>query len=77
MIWTPFLGHKKRGFYMSKLSYEDKINIYNNKKEGISITTLSKKYDVSDSVIKYLARVIDKHGYEVLRTNKNNYYSLD
>ena len=60
---------------MSKLSYEDKINIYNNKKEGISITTLSKKYDVSDSVIKYLARVIDKHGYEVLRTNKNNYYS--
>ena len=77
MIWTPFLGHKKRGFYMSKLSYEDKINIYNNKKEGISITALLKKYDVSDSVIKYLARVIDKHGYEVLRTNKNNYYSTD
>ena len=62
---------------MSKLSYEDKINIYNNKKEGISITELLKKYDVSDSVIKYLARVIDKHGYEVLRTNKNNYYSTD
>ena len=62
---------------MSKLSYEDKINIYNNKKEGISITALSKKYDVSDSVIKYLARVIDKHVYEVLRTNKNNYYSPD
>ena len=62
---------------MSKLSYEDKINIYNNKKEGISITALSKKYAVSDSVIKYLARVIDKHGYEVLRTNKNNYYSTD
>ncbi len=41
---------------MSKLSYEDKINIYNNKKEGMSIKVLSKKYDV----------VIDKHGYEVL-----------
>ena len=25
----------KRGFYMSKLSYEDKINIYNNKKERL------------------------------------------
>ena len=60
---------------MSKLSYEDKINIYNNKKEGISIKVLSKKYDVRDNVIKYLVRVIDKHGYEVLRTNKNNYYS--
>ena len=65
----------KRGFYMSKLSYEDKINIYNNKKEGMSIKALSKKYDVRDNVIKYLVRVIDKHGYEVLRTNKNNYYS--
>ena len=60
---------------MSKLSYEDKINIYNNKKEGMSIKVLSKKYDVRDNVIKYLVRVIDKHGYEVLRTNKNNYYS--
>ena len=65
----------KRGFYMSKLSYEDKINIYNNKKEGMSIKALSKKYVVRDNVIKYLIRVIDKHGYEVLRTNKNNYYS--
>ena len=65
----------KRGFYMSKLSYEDKINIYNNKKEGISVTALSKKYDVRDNVIKYLVRVIDKHGFEVLRTNKNKYYS--
>ena len=27
---------------MSKLSYEDKINIYNNKKEGMSIKALSK-----------------------------------
>ena len=60
---------------MSKLGYEDKINIYNNKKEGMSIKALSKKYDVRDNVIKYLVRVIDKHGYEVLRTNKNNYYS--
>ena len=60
---------------MSKLSYEDKINIYNNKKEGMSIKALSKKYDVRDNVIKYLVRAIDKQGYEVFRTNKNNYYS--
>ena len=49
--------------------------IYNNKKERMSIKALSKKYDVRYNVIKYLVRVIDKHGYEVLRTNKNNYYS--
>lgn len=33
----------KRGFYMSKLSYEDKINIYNNKKEEISEQNYQKK----------------------------------
>ena len=32
----------------------------------MSIKVLSKKYDVRDNVIKYLVRVIDKHGYEVL-----------
>ena len=32
----------KRGFYMLKLSYEDKINIYNNKKEEMSIKALLK-----------------------------------
>ena len=52
---------------MPKLSYEDKINIYNKKKEGISIKALSKKYDVRDNVIKYLVRVLDKHRYEILK----------
>ena len=35
MNWTPFLGHRKRGFYMSKLSYEDKIGLYNDRQKGI------------------------------------------
>ena len=30
------LMYKKRGFYMSKLSYEDKINIYHMKNKRIS-----------------------------------------
>ena len=34
--WTK----KKRGFYMSKLSYEDKINLYNDRKEGMSFRSL-------------------------------------
>lgn len=46
MIWTPVLGHRKRGFYMSKLTYEDKINIYINKKNGMSTIQLSNKYKV-------------------------------
>ena len=31
MIWTPFFGHRDEVFIMSKLTYEDKINIYNDK----------------------------------------------
>ncbi len=62
---------------MSKLSYEDKINIYNEKKKGISITKLSKKYCIRDNHIKYLIRLIDKHGFDALRTTKNKIYSKE
>ena len=61
---------------MSKLSYEDKINIYNERKQGISLTNLSKKYNVRDNRVKYLIRLIDKHGFDILRTTKNKYYSV-
>ena len=57
---------------MSKLSYEDKINIYKERKKGISIINLSKKYNIRDSHIKYLIRLIDKHGFDILRTKKIN-----
>ena len=39
---------------MSKLTYEDKINLYNDKKKGISIGDLSNKYKVRKCVINYL-----------------------
>ena len=61
---------------MSKLSYEDKINIYSERKRGISVTNLSKKYKIRDNHIKYLIRLIDKHGFDILRTTKNRHYSI-
>ena len=61
---------------MSKLSYEDKINIYNERKQGTSVINLSKKYNVRDSNIKYLIRLIDKHGYDILKTNKNRNFTI-
>ncbi len=51
---------------MSKLSYEDKINIYRDRKAGISIIKLSKKYKIRDNHIKYLIRLVDKHGLDIL-----------
>ena len=39
---------------MSKLSYEQRISIYNERKQGTSISTLSKKYNVRENVIQYM-----------------------
>ena len=50
---------------MSKLSYEDKVNIYLERKQGNPISNISKKYKVRDDVIKYLIRLIDKHGFDI------------
>ncbi len=60
---------------MSKLSYEDKINIYNEKKNGETRINLSKKYMIGKDKIDYLTRLIDKHGYDILRTTKNRKFN--
>lgn len=60
---------------MSKLSYEDKINLYNDKKRGMSIGSLSNKYKVRKCVINYLTALIDKHGIDILRTGKNKIHT--
>ena len=61
---------------MSKLSYEDKINLYNDRKMGYSMTMLSKKYNIAIPGVQYLCRLIDKHGLDILRTEKNKYYLI-
>ena len=60
---------------MSKLSYKVKINIYLERKNGNTINTISKKYNVRKDVIKYLVKLIDKHGYNILRTSKNRKFT--
>ena len=60
---------------MSKLTYEDKLNLYNDKKKGMSIGRLSNKYKVRKCVINYLTALIDKHGVDILRTNKNRIHT--
>ena len=59
---------------MGKLTYEDKISLYQDKKQGMSISDLSKKYKVRKNYVNYLTALIDKHGFDILRTNKNKYY---
>ena len=58
-----------------KLTYEDKIEIYQLRKQGESLKNLSKKYDIADSNIKYLVRLIDQYGIEFVKKEKKRYYS--
>lgn len=60
---------------MSKLNYEDKINIYNDRKNGLSVSSLMTKYGVRKTTIQYLIRLIDKHGFDILRTKKNRSFT--
>ena len=60
---------------MSKLSYDDKINLYNDKLNGKSIKSLSRKYGITYHNVQYLIRLIDRHGFDILRTSKNKKYT--
>jgi len=61
---------------MSKLSYEDKINLYNDRIAGMSYGNLSSKYKIRDCLVKYLISLINKHGIDILRTCKNKQHTI-
>lgn len=58
-----------------KLSYEDKVQIYELRKQGISFKRLSDKYGMYLSNLKYLVRLIDRYGIEIVKKGKSHYYS--
>ena len=62
---------------MSKLTRENKIEIFERRKMGETIPSLAKAFDVQESNIKYLIALIEKHGYDILRKDKNRVYSKD
>ena len=49
-----------------KLTYEDKIEIYQLRKQGKSLKNFSQIYDIAVSNIKYLVRLIDRYGIEIV-----------
>ena len=60
---------------MNKLSCEDKIELYKDYKSGYTLKELYKKYDVKRYVINYTVKIIDKHGINILKHEKNRHYS--
>ena len=43
---------------MGKLRYEDKIQLYNDWRNGISVINLVKKYNINKSTVVYLTRIV-------------------
>lgn len=61
-----------------KLTYNDKLKIYQLRQEGYSTTRLAQEFNVHPSVIKYFVKLIDRHGIEIVKTGKSNHsYSLE
>ncbi|WP_155246454.1 IS3 family transposase [Streptococcus pseudopneumoniae] len=60
-----------------KLSYDDKVQIYELRKQGYSLEKLSNKFGINNSNIRYMIKLIDRYGIEFVKKGKNRYYSPD
>ena len=58
-----------------KLTYEDKVQIYELRKQGHSFKELSKRFDVDVSGLRYMMRLIERYGIKIVKKGKNCYYS--
>ena len=63
--------------FMAKLTNEQKIEIYERRLKGETLPSLALKFNVNIHNIKYLIRLLNKHGYSILRNDKNKYYSKE
>ena len=57
-----------------KLTYEDKVQIYELRKQGQTFNQLSKRFGVDASGLRYMTRLIERYGIEIIKKGKNRYY---
>ena len=58
-----------------KLNYEDKVQIYELRKQGQSFKQLLKRFGVDVSVLKYMMKLIDRYGIDIVKKGMNRHYS--
>ncbi|COK13930.1 transposase [Streptococcus pneumoniae] len=63
------------GVFIMKLSYDDKVQIYELRKQGYSLEKLSNKFGINNFNIRYMIKLIDRYGIEFVKKGKNRYYS--
>ena len=58
-----------------KLGYEDKVQIYELRQQGQTSNRVSKRFGVDTSELRYMMRLIEHYGIEIIKKGKNCYYS--
>ena len=64
MNCIPKVRQKKSNFwgvFIMKLSYEDKVQIYELRKQGYSLEKLSNKFGINNSNLRYMIKLIDRY----------------
>ncbi|MBQ3663110.1 MAG: transposase [Clostridia bacterium] len=62
---------------MAKITNKERIEIWEKKKAGKGVAELSREYGLDKSTVKYLFRLLEKHGPGMLRQEKNRTYSKE
>ncbi|MDX5006943.1 MULTISPECIES: IS3 family transposase [Streptococcus] len=58
-----------------KLTYKDKVQIYELRKQGRSFKELSNIFGIKITNLQYMIKLIDRYGMEIVKKGKNCYYS--
>ena len=75
---TEIIEPKKSNFwgvFIMKLTYEDRVKIHELRKQGQTFNQLSKRFGVDASGLRYMMRLIERYGIEIVKKGKNCYYS--
>ena len=57
-----------------KLTYKDKVQIYELRKQGRSFKELSNIFGINIPNLRYMIKLIDRYGIEFVKKGKNRYY---
>ena len=60
-----------------KLTYEDKVQIYELRNQGQTFNQLSKRFGVDASGLRYMTRLIDRYGKTIIYRSSKALLSLD
>ncbi|MFV8191380.1 IS3 family transposase, partial [Streptococcus pluranimalium] len=63
--------------FILQRGYEYKLEIYELRKSGVSWPQISQRYGVCTSNLKYMVKLMDRYGVEIVDKGKNRYYSSE